>query len=145
MWLDADQLSDQELIRTYKAQGSVERGFSFLKDLIVSGLLRLREEPDPHRGAQLGHGPVPLGLSARRAPAACAPRRHRPDGPQPAQAANGSADAALDVPVLRRRESGRVPATTGTTPPGTGRSGALALAGGHLIGASCERLYKLDD
>jgi len=30
--LDADQLPDQELIRTYKAQHSVERGFSFLKD-----------------------------------------------------------------------------------------------------------------
>jgi transposase len=30
--LDADQLSDQELIQTYKDQGSVERGFSFLKD-----------------------------------------------------------------------------------------------------------------
>ena len=30
--LDADQLSDQELIQTYKDQHSVERGFSFLKD-----------------------------------------------------------------------------------------------------------------
>jgi transposase len=30
--LAADQLSDQELIRTYKDQHSVERGFSFLKD-----------------------------------------------------------------------------------------------------------------
>jgi transposase len=30
--LAADQLSDQELIRTYKEQHSVERGFSFLKD-----------------------------------------------------------------------------------------------------------------
>jgi transposase len=30
--LAANQLSDQELIRTYKAQHSVERGFSFLKD-----------------------------------------------------------------------------------------------------------------
>ena len=30
--LDPDQLSDQELIQTYKDQHSVERGFSFLKD-----------------------------------------------------------------------------------------------------------------
>jgi transposase len=30
--LDGDQLSDQELIQTYKDQHSVERGFSFLKD-----------------------------------------------------------------------------------------------------------------
>jgi transposase len=30
--LDSAQLSDQELIRTYKEQHSVERGFSFLKD-----------------------------------------------------------------------------------------------------------------
>jgi transposase len=30
--LDPDQLSDQELIQTYKEQHSVERGFSFLKD-----------------------------------------------------------------------------------------------------------------
>jgi transposase len=30
--LDASQLSDQELIQTYKDQASVERGFSFLKD-----------------------------------------------------------------------------------------------------------------
>ena len=29
--LDADQLSDQELIRTYKDQHSVERGFAFSK------------------------------------------------------------------------------------------------------------------
>ncbi|HEV2458125.1 MAG TPA: IS1634 family transposase, partial [Ktedonobacterales bacterium] len=30
--LETNQLSDQELIQTYKDQGSVERGFSFLKD-----------------------------------------------------------------------------------------------------------------
>ncbi|HEV2458694.1 MAG TPA: hypothetical protein VGS80_10040 [Ktedonobacterales bacterium] len=30
--LDPAQLSDHELIRTYKDQQSVERGFSFLKD-----------------------------------------------------------------------------------------------------------------
>src|SRR5262249_53369166 len=30
--LDPAQLSDQELIQTYKDQGSVERGFAFLKD-----------------------------------------------------------------------------------------------------------------
>jgi transposase len=30
--VDPDQLSDQELIQTYKDQGSVERGFAFLKD-----------------------------------------------------------------------------------------------------------------
>ena len=30
--LDAEQLSDQELIQTYKEQGSVERGFAFRKD-----------------------------------------------------------------------------------------------------------------
>jgi transposase len=30
--LDVEQLSDQELIQTYKDQHSVERGFAFLKD-----------------------------------------------------------------------------------------------------------------
>lgn len=30
--LDPDQLTDQDLIQTYKEQGSVERGFAFLKD-----------------------------------------------------------------------------------------------------------------
>ena len=32
--LDPNALADQELIQTYKEQHSVERGFSFLKDLL---------------------------------------------------------------------------------------------------------------
>jgi len=36
--LDAAELPDQELIQTYKAQHSVERGFSFLKDPLFLAL-----------------------------------------------------------------------------------------------------------
>jgi transposase len=44
--LAADQLSDQELIRTYKEQHSVERGFSFLKDpLFLASSVFVKKPP----------------------------------------------------------------------------------------------------
>ena len=86
--LDPAQLSDQELIQTYKDQHSVERGLQFSQRSAVSGLLGLREEARAHRGAQSGDGAVSAGLPAGRAPATRAARRHRTDHPQPAQATN---------------------------------------------------------
>jgi transposase len=121
--LDTDHLADQELIQTYQEQHSVERGFSFLKDPPVSGLVRLRQEAIPHHRPQPRDDTLPAGLSARRAPAAHAARGHRPDGAQPTQAADGSPDDALDVSVFRRDQPGRIatacrPATTQYRWPG---------------------------
>jgi transposase len=45
--VDADELSDEQLIRLYKAQGSVERGFRFLKDpLFLASSVGCRKSPN---------------------------------------------------------------------------------------------------
>jgi transposase len=98
--LDADQLSDQELIRTYKDQHSVERGFAFLKDPLFLASSVFVKETGAHRGAEPGDGAVPLGLPPGRAPAARAAHGYWPDRSKPTQAPHGSADHALDLPVL---------------------------------------------
>jgi transposase len=115
--LDPEQLSDLELIQTYRDQGSVERGFAFLKDPLFVASSVFVETP-AHRGLQPRDGAVSLGLSAGRASLARAVGCRRPDGAQPTQATDRSANDAPDLPVLRRRDSRRVPALSGTTTAG---------------------------
>lgn len=68
--MDVSILSDQELVTTYKEQGSVERGFRFLRRSLVSGLLRVRQKARAHRRAWIDHGAVLARLSSGRASAA---------------------------------------------------------------------------
>ena len=68
--LDASILSDQELVTTYKEQGSVERGFRFFEGSLVSGLLRVRQKARAHRRAWVDHGAVLARLSPGRTSAA---------------------------------------------------------------------------
>jgi len=115
--LDAAQLADQDLIQTYKEQHSVERGFSFPSGSAVSGLRGLRQKAQSDRRAQPRHGAVPVGVPARGASAPRAARRHRADGAQPAQTADGSSHHALDVPVLRRHQPGGIHVTQRAAAP----------------------------
>src|SRR5262249_30751811 len=102
----------------------------------------LREEADPHRGAVTGDGARSLGLSAGRAPPARAACCHRPDRSEPAQTADRSADDALDLPVFRGREPGRVPAPGWTAPARSGWSGAPARAGGRTPGSAVRKTLQ---
>jgi hypothetical protein len=68
--LETPVLSDQELVTTYKEQGSVERGFRFLRRFVVSGLFRVRQKAGAHRRAWLDHGALLAGLSLGRTSAA---------------------------------------------------------------------------
>jgi transposase len=54
--LDLAILSDQEIVTTYKEQGSVERGFRFLRISVVSGLLGLRQKARARGRSWLDHG-----------------------------------------------------------------------------------------
>jgi len=59
--LDIDELTDDDVLREYKAQQSTERGFRFLKD----PLFYFQCLPQLHRascGASNGHGFVPTCL-----------------------------------------------------------------------------------
>jgi len=49
--LKSEQLSDQELVTTYKDQGGVERGFRFLRRSVVPGFLGVRQETRAHHRA----------------------------------------------------------------------------------------------
>jgi transposase len=75
--LDGSILSDQEIVTTYKEQGSVERGFRFLRISLVSGLLGVRQKAGAHRRARLDHGALLARLSSGRASATYAPGRNR--------------------------------------------------------------------
>ena len=103
--LDADQLSDRELIQTYKDQHSVERGSRFLKDPLFLASSVFVKKPERIVALSLVMVLCLLGLSARRASPARPVRGHRPDRPQSAEETDRSADDALDLPVFRRRGS----------------------------------------
>jgi transposase len=75
--MDGSVLSDQELVTTYKEQGSVERGFRFLRRSLVPGLLRVCQKAGAHRRSWVDHGALLTGLSSGRASAAHTPGRNR--------------------------------------------------------------------
>src|SRR5216683_5049167 len=53
-------------LTTYKEQGSVERGFRFLKDPLAPFLLRLPQEAGTDRRMKPDYGLVSVSLSVRR-------------------------------------------------------------------------------
>ena len=62
--LDSTILSAQELVTTYQEQGSVERGFRFVRICLVSGLLRVRQKAAAQHRAWVDHGALldfPIG------------------------------------------------------------------------------------
>jgi transposase len=146
--LDSAQLSDHELIRIYKEQHSVERGFSFLKDpLFLASSVFVKK---PERIVALSLVMVLTRLSLGGAPPARATGRHRPDRPQPTQPTDRSPNHALDLPVLRRRESGDLPAASGPPPQGPPHRELANLEPLHeqvsaLLGPDCQKLYKSPD
>ena len=56
--LDSAIFAEQEVVTTYKEQGSVERGFRFLRISPLSGLFGLRQKAGAHRRSWLHHGPL---------------------------------------------------------------------------------------
>ncbi len=98
--MDGSILSDQELVTTYKEQGSVERGFRFLRVSVVSGLFRVRQKARAYRRAWLNHGTLLTGLPTGRASAAHAPGRNGANPPRSAQPAHGSSYHAMDLSVF---------------------------------------------
>ncbi len=53
----------------YKEQGSVERGFRFLKDPLFLASSVARQKAGAYRCARLDHGALPAGLPLSRIPA----------------------------------------------------------------------------
>ena len=60
--LNANELSNDELLREYKAQQSTERGFRFLKDPLFFTKERLPQFTRASRGVGYGHGSVLTSL-----------------------------------------------------------------------------------
>lgn len=60
--LDPAQLSAEELVATYKDQGSVERGFRFRECPALPGFLCVRQEARAHHGPERDHGALPAGV-----------------------------------------------------------------------------------
>ncbi len=77
--LDAAELSDEELVTTYKEQGSVERGFRFLKDPLAPFLLCLPQKAGAYYRARIDHGALFVGLPFGRTPTASALSRNEAD------------------------------------------------------------------
>jgi transposase len=98
--LDASILSDQELVTTYKEQGSVERGFRFLRVSVVSGLVRVRQKAGTHRRAWLDHGAVLARLPTGRTSVAHALSRNGADHSRSAQPTHGPPHHAMGLSVF---------------------------------------------
>jgi transposase len=98
--MDTSILSDQELVTTYKEQGSVERGFRFLKDpLFLASSVFVKK---PERIVALGLIMVLCltSLSAGRTSAAHALSRNRADHSRSAQPTNGPSHHAMGLSVF---------------------------------------------
>ena len=98
--IDSAILSDQELVTTYKEQGSVERGFRFLKDpLFLASSVFVKK---PERIVALGLVMVLCltSLPAGRTSAAHALSRNRADSSRSAQPANGPSQHAMGLSVF---------------------------------------------
>jgi len=99
-FMDESILSDQELVTTYKEQGSVERGFRFLKDpLFLASSVFVKK---PERIVALGLIMVLCltSLSSGRTSAAHALSRNRADSSRSAQPTDGSSHHALDLSMF---------------------------------------------
>lgn len=68
--LESEELSDQELVTTYKDQSGVERGFRFLKDPLFLASSVFVKKPERIIALPLDHGIMLAGLSFSRIPAA---------------------------------------------------------------------------
>ena len=68
--LDAQRLSHEQVISTYKEQGGVERGFRFLKDPLFLASSVFVKKPERVIALPLRDGALLVGVSPGRAPAA---------------------------------------------------------------------------
>jgi transposase len=143
--LDTSQLSDQELIQTYKDQGSVERGFSFLKDpLFLASSVFVKK---PTRIVALSLVMVLCLLVYR-----LAEHRLREQLAATAQTVPNQLKQPTDRPTLRwifQCFEG-VSLVVVQPPQGPPQSDLAGLESLHqqvaaLLGPYCEKLYKVDD
>jgi transposase len=93
-------LSHQEVVTLYKEQGSVERGFRFLRVSVVPGLFRLRQKAGAHRRAWLHYGAVFIGLPISRTSAAHPFSRNRADHSRSAQPTHEPSHHAMGLSMF---------------------------------------------
>jgi transposase len=143
--LAADQLSDQELIRTYKDQHSVERGFSFLKDpLFLASSVFVKK---PTRIVALSLVMVLCLLVYR-----LAEHQLREQLAATGQTVPNQLKQPTDRPTMRWMFQcfEGISLVTFQPPQGPPHQDLAGLEPLHtqvvtLLGASCKKLYQLDD
>lgn len=143
--LDPTQLSDQELIRTYKEQHSVERGFSFLKDpLFLASSVFVKK---PERIVALSLVMVLCLLVYR-----LAEHRLREQLAATGQTVPDQLKQPTDRPTMRWMfQCFEGVSLVVVQPPGKPPYRDLAgveplhVQVATLLGPSCEKLYKVDD
>jgi len=109
----APQRSAEDLVRVYKAQSRVERGFAFRNRSALLSLLGVRQADRASDGNGVRDGPVPLGLSAGRAAPPPTRSHGRSKYPRPTEETNPATHHALGISVLRRDQPS--PDTAGGT------------------------------
>jgi transposase len=109
----ASQRSAEDLVRVYKAQSGVERGFAFRNRSTLLSLLGVRQEDRAGDGNGVRDGPLPLGLSAGGAPYPAALSRGRSKCSRSVEETDAAVSHALVISVLRRDQPG--PGTAGGT------------------------------
>jgi len=98
--LDAQRLSHEQVISTYKEQGGVERGFRFLKDPFFLASSVFVKKPERVIALPLRDGALLVGVSAGRAPAASPISGNGPNHCQSGQQTDQPPHDALDFPMF---------------------------------------------
>jgi hypothetical protein len=98
--LENEALSDQELVKTYKDQGGVERGFHFLKDPLFLASSVTVSKPERIIALPCDHGALLAGLSFSRIPAADTLGRDRADDSRPGTQTYSTPDDAVGLSMF---------------------------------------------
>src|SRR5258708_5319591 len=98
--LDAQRLSHEQVISTYKEQGGVERGFRFLKDPMFLASSVFVKKPERVIALPFRDGALLVGLSPGRASAASSIGGNGTNRSQSDQQSNQPSYDALDFPMF---------------------------------------------
>jgi transposase len=98
--LENEALSDQELVKTYKVQGGVERGFHFLKDPLFLASSVTVSKPERIIALPFDHGALLAGLWFSRIPAAGTLGRDRADDSRPGTQTYSTPDDAVGLSMF---------------------------------------------
>jgi transposase len=98
--LDAQRLSPEQVISTYKEQGGVERGFRFLKDPLFLASSVFVKKPERVIALPLRDGALLVGVSPGRTSAASPTGGNGTNRPQSGQQTDQPPHDALDFPLF---------------------------------------------